>query len=263
MSNSDSVCIFVSSSDRTRDVFDQVFVHFGHNWPDCPSTCFVGLTTPPRTPVIGGFTVITADSESGWRQELTEQLSKLPVAFDRVLLLLDDFLLLEKVDTPGFEALVGQAREHDMAYLKMKPLDRSWIGNFLSGLSAPTEAVEELQPDQPYYSSLQAALWKKDHLLWCLAQPGSIWQFEHLVPQGHWAVRKAALPYRHVVEKGRWMADTPALFRSIGQAFDPGTRASWPWSAGLRWQIDRLKFGLIGYGGMKAKRWLRGKIAKG
>lgn len=259
MSNGSYVCVFVASSDRTRDVLDRVFAHFDRIWPDCPYARFVGLTTLPASKQVLGFTVIAADSETGWRQELAEQISKLPAEFDRVLLLLDDFLFLRKIDTPYVEACVHEAITQDMPYLRMKPLERSWIVRLARSLFAPVTIAEKLSRNEVFYSSVQAVVWKKEHLLWCLERPGSIWDFEHILPPvDHWAVRRAALPYRHIVEKARWMADAPALFRQAGLPFDPGARAVWPWRVGLEWRLGRIKFGLLGYFGMKVKWWLRG-----
>jgi hypothetical protein len=254
----ENICIFVSSSDHTRDVFDRVFAGFHDLWPNCPLPLFVGLTTDPGEEIVNGFHVVTAEAESGWQQELREQLARLPAQFDHVVLFLDDFLLLAPVDTDRMIGAARAAAARNLGYLRLIPPSRSWFAAFRHRPGGP-DTIERLPRDQPYYASLQATIWRKSHLEWCLSQAGSIWQFEHILPlaDDHWAVTRPALPYRHVVEKSRWMADARRLFARAGQSFDPGTRLSLPAHTALLWRLNQIKFGLMGYGGMRLKAWLR------
>ncbi len=44
---------------------------------------------------------------------------------------------------------------------------------------------------EPYYSSVELAIWKRSYLRSLLRQPGSIWEFEHIVTnERHYAVWK-------------------------------------------------------------------------
>ncbi|QCI79234.1 hypothetical protein E6W36_05685 [Hankyongella ginsenosidimutans] len=84
-------CLFVASSDRTRDVFDQVYAGFGKLWPYCPWPRYVGLTTAVPEASLHGFTPIATGVECGWRGELNAQIQQLPPEISHIILMLDDF----------------------------------------------------------------------------------------------------------------------------------------------------------------------------
>lgn len=253
-----ALAIVVSSSDPTRDVFERVFAHFGSVWPQCPYSRYVGLSSEIADRHLFGFEVLPARRRDGWRPELAAQIRALPPEIDFVLLLLDDFLLLGPVSQRSVEQALRLAVDGRWAYLRLKPVERSiWVTGLrkLAAWLGGKPAVR-LQRSEPYYSSLQAAIWRRDHLLRCLEQPGSIWEFEHFVPPGadHYALTSGALPYRHVVEKGVWRAYAPQLFARLGVPFEPGRRPIRPSGDLLRFRWEQCKFGMLGYVGPKLKR---------
>jgi len=260
---SDSICVFVSSSDRTRDVFLRAFAHFDRMWPTCPFPRYVGLTSHPLNDRIHGFTVVTSKGESRWAQELADQIRALPPYLEFVVLLLDDFLLLKPVQAQELEQLLRDAVRLDLPYLRLKPADRSWVVSALrrAGAILSSRRFSRLSRTEPYYSSLQASLWERQHLLECLENAGSIWQFEHIVPTGsaHWTVTRPVLNYRHVVEKAVWQGYAPLLFRRIGLTFHPGDRPMSSTRGLLRFYWTKAKFGVIGFGWVRLKRFFLSK----
>jgi hypothetical protein len=95
-------------------------------------------------------------------------------------------------------------------------------------------------------------------LIVCLALPNSIWDFEHIVSPGggHYASTQQLLRYRHVVERGKWLTDAPAIFRCAGLDFDPGQRPTHSTVCGYHWLHRRLCFALIGFTVVRLKRAL-------
>ena len=67
-------CLFVSSSDRARDVFEIVFQNSEKMWRDCDWPRYVGFTS--KHPDMYGFKAIPAKAPSGWREELGDQLDR-------------------------------------------------------------------------------------------------------------------------------------------------------------------------------------------
>lgn len=265
---SGAVGILVSSSDRTKDVFERVFAAFEKRWPDCPWPRYAGFTSPGAAGEPHAFTRIGADGPSGWRGELATQVARLPPSVEYVMLFLDDFLLLRRVDTKRVEAIVRQAIASGNAYTRLRAPERSVPVSLWRGILRRLGGQElvELGRDEPYFSSLQIALWRRDHLLRSLEQSGSIWEFEHQVLPGarHYAVARSVIDYRHLVERGEWRAYAPRLLRRAGVAFEPGQRKvrARRDDAAHVWQ--RLKFGVIGYSGMRLGRAVRriGSLAK-
>jgi len=254
------VCVLVASSDNTADVFRQVAPGFQRHWPDCPLPRFVGLNEDAAPAVGSGFTPVLCAEALGWRGELARQVAALPPQFDHVLLFLDDFLILRRVDTPALLQLIELALARELAYLRLIPelhslAESAWLALGPDHRSRPVSA---LAADTPYYSSLQLVLWRRSHLADLLAAPGSIWDFELQRPAAtHHAITVAPpVSYRHVVERGLWMRDAPWLFRRSGLPFEPGDRPLAPWPQLVRHGWRRLKFAAIGYA------WYRRRLAR-
>jgi len=236
--------VFICSSDSRRDVLDRVLPSVLGNWKDCPYPIYVGLNSPPdRWPNI---TPVLAPP-SDWRGELACQLRQLRE--QRLILLLDDYLIEAPVNQPRMAELLGTFDESRLSYLRLLPLGLS-VWERIGGLAKPaTEHVRAISQSRPYFCSLQIALWRREHLLAMLCGSGSIWEFEHQCMDGasHFAI--AARPpvrYRHLVEKGRWQPYARRLLRKAGLPDDLGSRPVWPeWAYGRVW-LDELRFFLHG-----------------
>jgi len=252
------VCLFVCSSDRTADVFEQVSPSFAVWWSACPFVKFVGLNS--ATTPAPGFVPVSA-TVKGWREELLPQIEQLPERYDYVLLFLDDFFLLSPVDQGRLELLLAHAIGRRLDYLRLVPIQRVMVARVLHALFCDASPVEPINPAMPYYSSLQLALWKRSHLMETLRVPvENIWEFEHRRIPGrvHCAVRGAPpIRYVHMVEKGKWQAYAPGLFRRIGMPFHQGDRGSHPRSTLVWIGFSRLRFAVIGYALLRVRRYLR------
>jgi len=252
-----NVCLFISSSDNTRDIFYQVQPAYQKFWPDLPFEKYVGLNSP-ASDMTGNFQVVQAPT-SGWRTELYQQVLSLPRRFDYILLFLDDFLILSRVETKHIEALAGKAIRARLKYLRLIPQTYAWLpraGKRLKMAFNPS-TIEKIPNCTPYYSSLQVAFWEKRHLCDMLRLEGNIWGFENQSIQGvdHYAVAGApAINYIHVVEKGQWEPNVGCLFRKAGIPFDPSGREMRPPSHAMWLWLNRIKFNLIGYSVVRLKR---------
>lgn len=230
-------------------------------WPNCSFEKYVGLTSPSPKDEIHGFKIVPAQETSGWRGELKDQLSALPSHISHVLLLLDDFLILKRVDEKSVEAVYTTALKENMRYVRVQAVERSFILSLFQKMRSvfTGQTFYRFNRSEPYYSSLQAAIWDRKHLIHCLGQPGSIWEFEHYVPKDspHFAVASSVIIYRHLVERGQWRAYSHRLFRKVGRPFNPGERFMRPKIDYWNFLITKLKFGLIGYMGMKGKKFFK------
>ncbi len=259
-----TICAFVSSSDNTRDVFAQVSKSFSVFWPDCPFQKYVGLNTPDSTDDLSGFEPIYAPV-GGWRPELLSQIRLLPKSIEYILLFLDDFLLLERVDNSNLERILEKALENKLKYLRLIPISRAIIPQVFRQLSRMFRMSDwERIPDRmPYYSSLQVALWKRAHLEGMLELKGGIWDFENQWISGvsHYAVADTALiNYVHVVEKGKWQATARRLFGKVNLPFWHGHRKTLSPTRQFILKFNKIKFLFIGYSYVKLKRFFTGKL---
>lgn len=243
----DDTCVFISSSDNTYDIFDLVSGSVVENWQGEGFDFYVGLNVKvAETP----FNTISAPA-SGWRTELRDQVNALPDKFRYVILLLDDFFFYERVDPVELARLMGIVRKQHLQYLRLKPLERSGWGKvlfILRGLGRNSDGIIRLTADEPYYSSLQVAIWDRCHLAKLLEQSGSIWEFEHNVIAGseHYAVARRFLRYNHLVEKGKWFKHAPKTLNCR----DPESFAHRGFEQSLLKHsriYNRIKFFLFGY----------------
>jgi len=256
------VAVFISSSDNTRDVLVQVSRAFKIFWPDCPFPRYVGLNTPTVTDQVSGFEPIYVPV-AGWRSELRAQVDHLPGRIDYVILFLDDFLLLDQVDTSEIERVVRAAIQGQLDYLRLVPQARAAMSQLYNKLRRrKNDKWERIADSMPYYSSLQVALWKKEHLKRMLDGPGSIWDFEnHRLPHiTHYAVHEGLFKYVHVVEKGKWKATAAQDFKSIKLEFSSGKRQTLPSWRQYILGFNRIKFLVIGYSYVRLKRLMSGKL---
>ena len=253
-----NVAVVLASSDNTVDVGTLIAHALSRAWLDCPYPKYVVLSTDAARWDDNSWQRLVAGRSDGWREELIAALACLEPSIQQVILILDDFLFLKPVDTELVAAVVRDAQHRGMGYVRLKPVDRSWLGNVLRRLT-PLR-IERLQPNEPYPSSLQIALWRRDHLLRMLTLPGTIWDFEHqyLPDEPHYAIAGARpIKYRHVVERGRWLGYAPRLFARVGLPFEPGDRPVWDRFYMMRSAVGRIRFGLFGYLPMRIKQVLR------
>lgn len=204
--------VFIASSDNTFDVFSIIAASMLQAFDVSRYPLFVGLNDKSAP---APFKTVSA-SVAGWRQELHFQLSHLPDEFEYIILLLDDFFVRKPIQPSLLAELLQIMCDEDVDYLRLKPLERSWPVSVWRYIAAGIgrRKLERIVTSEPYYSSLQAAIWKREYLLRLLEQNCSIWDFEHIVLAGskHYAVRKSfGFKYEHLVEKGRWLRHAPSL----------------------------------------------------
>jgi hypothetical protein len=250
-------CVFIASCDNTQDVFRQTLLGFTRHWGDCPFARYVGCNMVQVVPA--GFDAVTAPLQT-WRTELRAQLAQLPARYRFVILFLDDFLLCAPVATDRLVRCLDWARSWRLCYLRLVPVTRPLLPRLFSRVvqGIRGQEIERIPEHIPYYASLQVSVWECEHLMQMLAQPGTIWDFEHqrLPGVAHYAIcGQPPIHYAHVVEKGKWRASAAATFRRAGLAFAPGHRAQVaPWRQIGEW-ITRLKFELIGYSALRFRRF--------
>jgi hypothetical protein len=251
----DNCCLFVSSSDNTFDVFSLVSGSVVRNWSSTDLAFYVGLNEQIAD---APFRTIPAPV-SGWRTELKTQINALPQKFQYIILLLDDFVFHDKIDSKALSRFLNLMSERELDYLRLKPLQRSLLGvfllRFIENLEFSPDSVNKIDYKEPYYSSLQVTIWSRSHLIEMLTHCGSIWEFEHNVIVGskHYAITKKLLNYEHLVEKGKWYKYAPRLlgFNETPRFDERGFVKSAMKNSKI-W--NKIKFGVLGYAFFKLRR---------
>lgn len=258
-SNRGNICVFVSSSDRTKDIFEIVFRDSQRIWSDCSWPKYVGFTTASDGQF--GFTAVSASRESTWREELSDQIEQLPQTIDYILLLLDNFLIATKVDAEILYRVFQNARSNSLPYVRLVPVVRNPVGQIIEVFRHRFAAsnFRKFSSSEPYYSSLQAAIWRRDHLQSLLRRPGSIWDFEHIVSDApHYAVWDKTLDYQHVIERGKWLRCARTL---VGQKLDLKKRPQYGLAYAMKRWKTQVVFFLTGYLSLRVRRYFKTRRA--
>jgi hypothetical protein len=196
--------VLVASCDTYADLWKPFFTLFDKHWPDCPFPVFLGsnYTRYRREKVIS----ICVGQDVSWADNLHKMLDHIPSR--RVILFLEDFLMVSPVDTRAVQHFLSIAQEEDLACLRLFPHPpptrklRGWPG------------LGVLRPGDDYRVSTQVAIWDAETLK-ALAWPGlSAWDFEIIgslasneMPAKFWSVYEPVIDYRNGVWRGRWLLE--------------------------------------------------------
>jgi hypothetical protein len=218
-----SLPVLVVSCDRYADLWGPFFELFWRQWPDCPGPVYLGSNferyADPRVETLA----IGADVT--WADGVARMLDRIPS--DYVLLMLEDFLLMQPVDTARVLGLAGIARAEQTGCLRLYSI-------YPPERDLPEyPALAAFAPGDKYRITAQAAIWRMDTLRRLLVPGFSAWDFELLgsqmsdfMPDRIWGVREPALVYDHAVEKGRWRPQGLAICRAADVPVDLDRRGA-------------------------------------
>ncbi len=249
-------CVLVNSSDRARDVFEIVFQN-EEMWRDCDWPRYVGFTSQHSD--VYGFKAVAAKEAAGWREQLAAQLDNLPANIEYVMRLEEDFLLLSPVDGRKLNAIAELMLRQNLVYVSLVRLPRSLVGRAAEYLRRrlSVQPLRRLSFSEPYYCSLNPAIWKRSYLRDLLQRPGNVWEFEHVVTnERHYAVWEPALHYDALVAKGRWLPRAKRQLERQGLSL-AGTRREFQTPAArLRDLRQRFVFAVGGFLSLRLRKRL-------
>jgi hypothetical protein len=217
--------LLVLSFDGYEDIWRPFFSFFWQSWPDCPFA--VHLATNVKSYDDARVTSVRVGADASWAIGLRRALTMLDAEY--VLLVLDDFLFYEPVNTAEVVRLARVAIEERVACLRLAP-------------NPPPSTVVEghsdlgwILPDDPYRVTTQVAFWHVDTLLELLRPEYSAWDFEfHASVYGPvparpmWACWRPAIVYRDCISRGKWMPWGIATCRKAGVVIDVAARQRLP-----------------------------------
>ena len=250
-------CILVNSSDYARDVFEIVYRHGERMWRDCNWPRFVGFTS--QHPDIYGFKAVSGRGAKGWREQLIAQLDSLPEQIEYVIRLDEDLLFLSPVDGEKLNAIAREVLRADLVYVSLVPVSRGLLGRVVEFVrrKLSSEPLRLLSFSEPYYSSLNPAIWKRSHLKSLLRRPGNVWEFEHIVPDAkHYAVWAPVLDYDALVSKGKWFPRARRQLERQGLSLANSSRPFQTVGARLRAIRQRVTFAALGYSSFRLRKKL-------
>jgi hypothetical protein len=250
-------CVLVSSSDLGRDIFEIVFRNAETIWRDCDWPRFVGFTT--KHPDLYGFTVLAGKGPFEWRQALVEYLDALPEQIEYVLRMDEDALFMGPVDGAKLNVIADVMVRENLAYVRLVPVTRNMVGRAVEYVRRTFDRrpLRQIALSEPYYSSVELAIWRRSYLRSLLTQPGTIWEFEHTIgDERHYAVWEPLVEQHQIVTRGKWSRGAPRLLArqglNLGDSQRPfQSRRSW-----LRQLREKISFQMAGFLSFRIRRRL-------
>lgn len=209
--------VLVVSCDRYRDLWRPFFELFWRRWPDCPGPVYLGANFESYDD--RRVETLHVGADVNWAAGVAAMLDR--VRGDYVIVMLEDFLLMQDVDNNRIERLADIAAHERLGCLRLYSI-------------FPPENVVTRYPELGSFSpgnkwriTAQAAIWRTDTLRRLLVPGFSAWDFEMVgsqmseyMPDRIWGVRQPALVYDQAVEKGKWRPQGLAICNAAGVPVD-------------------------------------------
>lgn len=197
--------ILIASHAKAQDLWP-ITDHFIRNkWPGRPPI-YLGANggTDPET-VPEGWKLIDRGEDRSFSRSLKDYLDAIESEY--LILILDDFAILEPVSNDRLEEACRFAKEQDTVYLRLVP---NPPGEIPYNDKYSRIAIEKRPP---YATSLQMAIWKRDFLQKLLEYDFNPWEFEvrggkteeaFVAASRFFVAREPLIRYTHFVEKGKF-----------------------------------------------------------
>lgn len=250
-------CVLVTSSDRARDVFEIVFQHAETIWRDCDWPRYVGFTS--KHPDMYGFKALAAKRPSDWRGEVGDQLDSLPDEIEYVLRIDEDALFMSPVNGAELNVIADLMVRDDLSYVSLVPVRRNIPGRLIEYFRRMLDKrpLRPLAFSEPYYSSVELAIWKRSYLRSLLLQPGSIWDLEHAVGnERHYAVWKPFVEQDQIVTRGKWSYRAARKLARQGLSLSNSKREQQTFRSTLRGIRESITFQVVGFLSFRIRRRL-------
>jgi hypothetical protein len=210
--------ILISSCDKYSDVWEIFFPLFFKYWPDCPWKIYLGSNEKNYND--SRVTTIRAGKDKSWARSTFNVLEKIPT--NNILILLDDFFIFWKVDTP-------KVIHHYESFLKLNAnclrLRNSPVVNTTVKGFADLVVREKGEFNRV---ALDIAFWKKKTFLELLKLDENPWQMEDEgskrsnIYDGFYSTKEWVIERRNGLEGGKWMRYNLDLLEAEGLAIPPG-----------------------------------------
>jgi hypothetical protein len=251
-------CVLVTSSDRGRDIFEIVFQNAEAIWRDCDWPRFVGFTS--KHPDLYGFTALAAKAPSEWRQEVGDYLDALPEQIEYVLRIDEDALFMSPVYASQLNAIADLMVCENLVYVRLVPVTRNVVGRVVEYFRRKLDKrpLRVISKSEPYYSSVELAIWKRGYLRSLLRQPGTIWEFEHTISdEHHYAVWEPLVEQHQIVTRGKWSFRAPGLLARQSLSLANSKREFQTLRSWLRGAREKISFQVAGFLSFRLRRRLK------
>ncbi len=254
-----SLAILVLSFDGYSDLWDNFFKAFFTNWQDCPYKIYL-LSNTKEYPD-SRVTTIKTEDDGSWAWMARYAAEHIPE--DYLLILNEDYYLLDKVDTEVIDRHFRFVVEHDIASLHLQAK---------KGKKTAFEEYQEIVYSQAYCITYAFHIMKKELFHALCKDDYTAWDFENknsfealdkkALPGVFYSVKKSAIPcwYEGVLVKGKWTRKAYKHFSRLGYEIDLSAHPLMTKREAFKERMRETVSGLIpGKIKAKLKRSIQGK----
>ena len=198
--------ILIASYSKSYDIWHITDYFLEKNWKNNNLKVYLGANGHDKQKYCPkSWIYINKGEDKSFSQSLNSYLEEIKEEY--FILMLDDFLILEKVNNYLINKAFEFIKENKGVYLKLAPNPKGdfKIDKYFSQIDVKNEA--------PYITSLQMAMWKKDFLIKLLKYDFNPWEFEVKAGKTKEALENSDkffvttfpfVKYIHFVEKGKF-----------------------------------------------------------
>lgn len=218
------ITCLIFSCNKFSDLWDGNIKLFRKNWSDRDFETFI-VTDEPTNRDFNDIKIISAGAGKEWSDRLKYALQY--VKTDYVFVTLDDYFLINKVDSKRMESLVDLMINENYDYIRLFKNPKRATGEKLEGY----EGLFHIKNDTNYSVNLYAGIWSKKFFEFCVKEPKNAWMFE--VSLHKQAVKYGAkclvdyhddYPILDVVRKGKILHKAACYFKRHTGIYE-GSRA--------------------------------------
>lgn len=162
----DDIVLIVPSCDKYKELWKPFFTLLKKHWADCPFKIYL-ISENPDYPGIEGI----AETDGSWATRLKNALNRIKEPY--IFLMLEDYLLTNKVDTERILKLFEIVKKENICHLGttpfLHPVALSQFKDYPDLIDAKEDSC---------HISLQAGIWNKEVLTKILKEGESPWETE-------------------------------------------------------------------------------------
>lgn len=227
--------LVVLSCDKYSDLWPIYFQLFFKYWPACPfPVCLAGNQKRYDDPRV---TTLLSGDDQDWSSSVRRSVDQIRSKY--ILMMIDDALLIDPVDTAAVTNIVGWAIENSARYVRFRSTPRPDKKH--------DEKVGVISPGVLYRTALFPSLWERETFLDLLSDGESAWEFEMKGTvrsnryedfYGTWGNHFHCI---HGVEKGLWLRSAVSELRRRGLQVDLRRRREMTRTETAVWQLNKSK----------------------
>lgn len=172
-----SLSMIISSCDAFSDLWDGHVKQLERYWGDRKVECTLLLTDKPTEKTYDNVRVVAAGENVEWSQRLKMALETIQTEY--VLITLDDYFLIHKVDNRRIAELLGIMKEYSLDYLRLfqrpKRATCEQLGDH--------KGVHKVDTSVSYCVNMYTGIWRTDFAKYCSDCDMTAWAFEVALPK--------------------------------------------------------------------------------